>query len=497
MGYLSQVDASFLHMESDRTPMHVAGLLVFRLPANAPEMFLRTLYRSLLSAPVKLYPFNCRIKVGIFSGIAPYWLEDDAIDMEYHVRRAALPSPGGERELGQWVERVHSQPLDITRPLWEFHIVEGLSDDRFACYFKVHHSAIDGMGAMALLLRWLSDNPHHQPAVAPWALPVQRRRTQVNAELAPNEKSFFSRSLDAVKVQAAAAAELTRTLYHMNRVDENPEGGMQSALHTPKTPFNVHISPHRRVATQSLEMHRVKQIGESSNATVNDVVLTVVGTALRRYLKEQNALPLQPLVASVPIALSRPRGTPGNAVAGFVCPLETQFDDPVRRLEVITTITARTKKQLQSMSKAALRQFSAVGIAPMLISQVTGLGASIPPLFNLVVSNVVASRRPLYLNGALLEAMYPVSLLFDGYALNITMVGYADRLSMGFLGCRLANPSLQRLAVYTGEALDELEGAVSQRRPNTADSLMRKKMLTPSLCEQPPICDDKNVTVPV
>lgn len=464
MGYLSQVDASFLHMESDRTPMHVAGLLVFHLPADAPEKFLRTLYRSLLSAPVKLYPFNCHIKVGIFSGIAPYWLEDDAIDMEYHVRRAALPSPGGERELGQWVERVHSQPLDITRPLWEFHIIEGLSNNRFACYFKVHHSAIDGMGAMSLLLRWLSDSPHLQPAVAPWALPVLRRRKPVNAELAPTEKSFFSRSVDAVKVQATAAAELTRTLYHMNRAEENPEGGMQSALHTPKTSFNVHVSAHRRIATQSLPMHRIKHMGESCNATVNDVALSLVGSALRRYLNEQNALPPQPLVASIPIALSRPRGAPGNAVAGFVCPLETQLDDPLRRLEVITTITARTKKQLQSMSKTALRQFSVVGIAPMLISQVTGLGASIPPLFNLVVSNVVASRKPLYLNGALLEAMYPVSLLFDGYALNITMVGYADRLSMGFLGCRSANPSLQRLAVYTGEALEELENAVSRRR---------------------------------
>lgn len=440
--------------------MHVAGLLVFRLPEHAPETYIRQLYRDLLSAPVKLYPFNCKVRVGIFSGIAPYWDEDTNIDMEYHVRRAALPSPGGERELGQWVERVHSLPLDITRPLWEFHIVEGLAGNRFACYFKAHHSAIDGMGAMAVLLRWLSNDPMQQPNVAPWSMPPVRRRIAPDATLATREKNFFSRSLDTVKAQATAAAELSRTLYHMNRREENPEGGMQSALNTPKTPFNVHVSPHRRVATQTLPLHRFKQIGDIMGATVNDVALAVIGTSLRRYLSDQQALPNQPLVASIPIALNRPKGESGNAVAGFVCPLETHGDDPIQRLEIIRAITSRTKKQLQSLSRTALRQFSVMGIAPMLISQVTGLGASFPPFFNLVVSNVVASRKTLYLRGATLEAMYPVSLLFDGYALNITMVGYGNQLNMGFLGCREANPSLQKLAVYTGDALDTLETAV-------------------------------------
>ena len=181
--------------------------------------------------------------------------------------------------------------------------------------------------------------------------------------------------------------------------------------------------------------------------------------ALRRYLREMDALPGLPLVASFPIGLARTDGKPGNAVAGFVCPLATDEASPRRRLEVIKAVTTRTKHQLKDLSPAALDQLTLLGMSPLILGQMTGQLSRLPPFFNLVISNVVGSRDKLYFRGAELESIYPISVLFDGYALNATIVGYADSVCIGYTGCRKAVPHLQRLAVYTGEALDELERA--------------------------------------
>ena len=162
---------------------------------------------------------------------------------------------------------------------------------------------------------------------------------------------------------------------------------------------------------------------------------------------------------SVPMGLARPDGKSGNAVAGFVCPLGTHLDDPRERLAAVSRVSARAKRELSAMTPDALNQLALLGLSPLILGQMTGLLPKIPPFFNFVISNVVLSKQPLYLMGAELEAMYPVSFLFDGYALNITLVGYCDKVAVGFLGCREAVPSLQRLAVYTRDALGELEAA--------------------------------------
>jgi WS/DGAT/MGAT family acyltransferase len=181
--------------------------------------------------------------------------------------------------------------------------------------------------------------------------------------------------------------------------------------------------------------------------------------AIRRYLLELDALPELPLVASFPVGLARAEGAGGNAVAGFVCPLGTNEADPRRRVEIIKAVTTRTKAQLKNMSPAALDQLTLLGMSPLIVGQMTGQLSKLPPFFNLVISNVVASRDKLYFRGAELEALYPISVLFDGYALNATIVGYDDHISLGYTGCRNALPRLQRLAVYSGEALEELERA--------------------------------------
>jgi len=200
------------------------------------------------------------------------------------------------------------------------------------------------------------------------------------------------------------------------------------------------------------------------------VLLAICGGAIRRYLEEQNALPEKSLLASVPVALMRAPDQGGNAVAGFVVPVGTEMPTASDRVARINRVTTRSKDELMEMPPAALSQLALLGLAPFVLGQMTGTLPKIPPMFNFVISNVVLSKDSLYLMGAELEAMYPVSFLFDGYALNITLVGYKDRVAVGFLGCREAIPSLQRLAVYTQDALVELEKSVGVGGPAPATS---------------------------
>ena len=181
---------------------------------------------------------------------------------------------------------------------------------------------------------------------------------------------------------------------------------------------------------------------------------------MRRYLLESDALPDKSLIASVPVALKSNDPTRSNSVAGFVVPLATEIADPLKRLKRIQAVTGRTKEELQGLSSMALDMFAGIGFMPMVIGQATGLNARMPPLTNITISNVPGPRELRYLCGAELEAVYPVSLLFEGYAINLTLVSYADKYCLGYIGCREALPHLQRLAVYTGEALSELEAAV-------------------------------------
>lgn len=457
MKRLGPIDAAFIQLESARTPMNIGALLTFKLPVGAPRDYLRELFTTLRRQPVIAPPFNYRLANKPLSRLAPAWDTVDNLDIDYHLRHSALPWPGGERELGVLVARLHSNHLDLARPPWEMHLIEGLEHRRFAIYFKAHHSAWDGIGALGLVRTWLSPLQDSRDAIAPWALPPQ---AQDQAPEVAAMRSTLRRTLEAGRTQLRSAGELVRTLRKMSNRKENPEGGAYSALETPRTPFNVEITPQRRLATQLFALSRFKALSTATGATINDLCLALCAGSVRRYLLELGALPDKPLIASMPVGLSRPDGQAGNAVAGLVCPLPTVHGDLLRGLADIGTVTRRGKEQLRAMSQNALEQFTLLGLSPLILGQMTGLAAKAPPFFNFVVSNVVASKQRLYFNGAELEAMYPISVLFDGYALNVTIVGYADSLSVGFTGCRDALPSLQKLAVYTGEALAELEQSV-------------------------------------
>ncbi len=452
MKRMSPIDAAFLRMESKRTPMHVGSLMTFKLPKDAPRDFFTRLVGVMRSEPFMPDPFGSRLANTRSSKLMPAW-EPAELDMEYHIRHSALPRPGGERELGVLVARLHSHPMDLDRPLWEAHVIEGLKGRRFALYFKAHHCAIDGVGAMIMTKKWLKADPADLTPPGPMKLPerprpADRKRTEQIRQL-----------LGKVGTQARGAGELARKMIDLAQGDNSM---IRASLDTPRTLFNAQVSQQRRLGTQLLKLARFKAVSKKLGVTVNDVTLAVCGGAVRRYLKEVGELPRVSLTASVPIGLERDADAGGNAVAGFVCPLGTNIADPVRRVRRIHAATTRAKQDLLAMSRPALDNLALTGLAPLIAGQMTGTLARMPPMFNFVVSNVVLSKERLYVMGAELEAMYPMSFLFDGYALNVTVIGYAEDVAIGFIGCRDAIPHLQNLAVYAGDALTELEKAAQK-----------------------------------
>jgi WS/DGAT/MGAT family acyltransferase len=252
-----------------------------------------------------------------------------------------------------------------------------------------------------------------------------------------------------------------KALYNTQIRSDDDYGHITNSLQAPHSILNGHISRNRRFATQVYPLERLKAIGTKHGATVNDVALTIIGGGLRAFLDGLGELPEKPLVAFLPVNV-RPKGDVGggNSVGTILVTMGTDIADPVERLNAITTSTKASKAQLQTMSPNEVIAYSAALLAPsalQITSAMTGVTAPLPFTFNLCVSNVPGPRETLYLNGSRLEAAYPVSIPMHGMALNITLHGYADTLNFGFIGCRDALPHLQRLAVYTGEALDELE----------------------------------------
>ncbi len=449
MKRLSPIDASFLFMESTRTPMHVGSLLIFKMPKNAPSDYFQSLVATMRSEPFMPPPFDQKLADTRFSKIRPAWTKAD-LDMEYHVRHSALPKPGGERELGTLVQRLHSHPMDFDRPLWEAHLIEGLEGRRFAFYFKAHHCAIDGMGAMIMVRKWLKSDPDDM--TPPGAMMLVKSEAVQNKKMTALLKSAITKAATSAK----GLGELSRNLLEMRKGEDSM---IKASMNTPKSLFNVPVNQQRRLGTQLIKLERFKQLSKTLGVTVNDVTLAVVGGATRRYLLEQGALPKKSLMSSVPIGLERGEGEGGNAVAGFVCPLGTDIADPIARVKKINKATTRAKADLLKMSRPALDNLALSGLGPLIVGQMTGTLPKMAPMFNFVVSNVVLTKHKLYLMGAELEAMYPISFLFDGYALNVTVIGYGENVAIGFVGCRDAIPKLQSLAVYAGDAVTEMEEA--------------------------------------
>ncbi len=454
---LGVLDAMFLAIETRESMMHVGGLHVFSPPEDAPPSFLREVVEDFWSSDRIEPPWSLKLRSPEFlTHPRQAWVEDRDCDLDYHVRRSALPSPGDERELGILVSRLHSHQMDFHRPPWELHLIEGLSEGRFAMYFKVHHSLMDGYTGTRTLMRSLAGDPHDRDRTPFFAMPPEARRPRVE-EGAPSIAALF----EAVRDQMGATRDVGRALMNIVR---GRGKSLVRPFQAPKSILNRKISRNRRFATQHFSLERLKKVGRAGHGTLNDTILALSSASLRRLLVEQDALPADPLIAMVPVNI-RPKDDPGggNAVGAILVALATDVADPKARFAAIVESSRRAKDQLQGMSKNAILQYSALLLAPMSLQTITGTVGRLRPAFNLVISNVPGPTHPLFFRGARIEASYALSIPFHGYGLNITTFSYCDTLGFGFIGCRETVPHLQRLAVYSLEALEELERHLTPR----------------------------------
>lgn len=459
-------DSAWLFAESHRTPMHVGMLATFRRPADEPT-FVADLVARWRATPQFAPPFNYLFK----TFPVPSWveLETDQIDLDYHLRHSALPSPGSQRELGVLVSRLHSARMDRRYPLWECHVIEGLEEDRWSLYFKAHHSQVDGVGGVRLLRRSLSADPSTRDMLPPWA--VGTRGPDQSGTAPPEDRPAAAPEVGTppgplglaragVRGAAALADSLGRT-YAESVTGLGARDGRAVPFRAPKTIFNGRIHTPRRFATQAYPMDRVRRAAKAADASINDVFLAICSGALRRYLVEQDALPSEDLTANVPVSVRT--GTAagvGNAITFLYAHLRTDIADPVQRVAAIRSSTRLGKERLPDVGAPGMDAYTAVLMAPFIGQAVLGFGGRGRPAANLVVSNVPGPAEPRYLDGSEMEEIYPVSLLFNGQALNITAVSYADCFNIGYTGCRDSLPSLQRIAVYTGEELASLEAGL-------------------------------------
>lgn len=458
----------FLWGETPETKMHVASVMPFTPPADAGPTYLRDLVRGLREAPVES-PWNLKLSHPmVLAHPLQSWVEDEDFDIEYHVRRSALASPGDERELGILVSRLHSTQLDFRHPPWEMHIIEGLEGGRFATYIKVHHALVDGFTAVKILGRSLSRDPDDRdmPFFFSMKPPKRTRTPQPTKSLLDQITAPVTGAVKGVGAVAAMGTDVTKAVLKLE-TDRLRKDGVIDSISAPRTILNGRTGRNRRLATQQYEMARIRALSERSGGTLNDVVMAICGGGLRRFLAEQGELPHKPLVAFMPVNI-RNEGDEGggNMVGATLATMGTDIEDPIERLEAVIASTKRAKASMKGMGQLGALAWSGYMLAPQapqVLTSMVGLKNPLPVAFNVCLSNVPGPRETLYLKGSRLEAVYPMSIPIHGMALNITLESYADTLNFGFIGCRDAVPSLQNLAVYTGQALAELEEAYAAR----------------------------------
>ena len=420
---LNLLDLSFVLMETRQTPMHVAGLQVFTPPADAPRDYGKQVFEYLRSFPVTSAPFNYRLRGPNSGNLVPRFEVVEKVDLDYHLRHSALPLPGGERELGILVSRLHSNPMDMDRPLWEIHLIEGLYGGRFAMYCKLHHSLADGVSGVGMLNFSSDPNASRTPPI--WAA-ERPRKERKGPHVGP-----YGALRSALGQQAKSLPSLVQGLAGAAKAalgfKDDPD--FTSLTESPRTILNANITSQRRVATQATTLERMKAIGEAAGGSVNDVLLAACSGALRHYLAEIDRLPAKSLIASIPVALPRDTSVAGgNAISFANVRLASDIEDVRERFDAIRRSSAAGRAYLRQMTDAALIDYTVLISSPQMLTRMPGVGSRVPPMYNVIISNVPGPRGKLYFLGAEMEAYYPVSALAHGQALNITVLSYAGGL---------------------------------------------------------------------
>ncbi|MEI6802778.1 MAG: wax ester/triacylglycerol synthase family O-acyltransferase [Burkholderiales bacterium] len=459
MSKLSLLDLGFFIAESVASPKHVAGLLICKRPPKAPAGFVRSLYREFLTCTDVQPPFNRVIHFSLKA--MPHWRAAPSVDLNQHIFFHKLDKDANDREaLYALVARLHTPMLDRSRPLWEMHVIDGLSDGRFALYQKVHHAYADGV----TMARWTAENlatSADQLQLTPvWSQKLGGRSQQYTAftqalwrstwkEVAGNSRRFLGIGRLAAML-LLESVKLTKNAIALPFVS------------SAKTPLTGQVTPGRQFASASISMERVTDIRQRTRSTLNHVALTCLDGALRRYLEDQGVHLRRPITIQMPVNLRKEgEKSSGNKIGIIQVELSAPTDDPYIRLRNIGYSLRNVRTMVDSVAPEAIESYTIITGLVAQIAELLKLSDKMPPMGNTLVSNVPGPSEHLFIKGARMEEMHPISTLPPSNLLNITLFSYAGNLYFGLIATDEL-PNLQRLADYVGVAFTELEHAVRQ-----------------------------------
>lgn len=465
MQRLTGADATFLYMQSPSAHVEIAASIVVDTSELPTGEALLDHARAWLEPRLHLAPALRRRIVRVpFELDHPVWIEDPDFDLDYHLRHLALPEPGSMQQLGDQVGRLLSRPLDHSRPLWELYLVEGLEGDRGAIFLKTHHAAVDGVAAFNLitsLVDFSADAAPPPPPDEPW----QPDHVPSDLELVAGATANLVRQpVRGLKAMGRLASSARRA-----RSRHGSATAVLGQLGAPPTRFNDVIGPHRRVRFLDVDLATVKDLKNASGVKLNDVVLAIVGGALRRYLDRHGELPDEPLVAFVPVS-GRAEGGPGDNTEGnqtsmMHVELATDEPDPLARLGRIAEASRVAKERHADLGPSALvdlSEFSGPALASAALRVVDALRLAERTRLggNVVVSNIPGPPIPLFTAGAPISRIYPMGPVAQGSALNITLLSYLDTLGFSIVADRDLVPDLDDLVDDLRASFDELSTAL-------------------------------------
>lgn len=455
MTRLSLIDGGFLLTESHHSPKHVAALMILQLPKGKGVAWLRSMLDEMKQWP-PCFPFNQRLKAqpGPLYELEP----DPGFEMNYHVRHTVLPGPGNDRQLLDVVARMHANLLDRGRPLWEFHLIEGLSGRRFAFYIKIHHALADGITIGRWLENFSSPSPRNLGTPPIWA------HEEDSVEREDPGISYRQMLFDGVKLlgggvrTALGVAMLSAKILQRRLL----EGDSRVALlfSAPKTPINVSPGAARKISITSYPLETVKAIGKSQGASINDVIMTLCDVAVSRYFDLHDDTPDGPLVAYMPVNIrtSDDEGD-GNLVTLLQVKLASNHSDPLASLHEVRQSIISAREVYSGVSRDAVQYYALMVALVSLAEEMLGMHKLFRPVENLVISNVPGPRKKLYFRGAEEIGMYPISTLPPMTALNVTVCSYHGTMYFGLIAGRTAVPDLDILTSYLDEAFHDLAAA--------------------------------------
>ena len=453
---LSALDLAFLSLEKQTTPVNVASVAIMEIPEGYKGNYAKDLLNKLEQQPAGP-PFNMKLS-SKYVAARPSWVEDEHFDIHFHVRHSALPKPGSEDDLLELVSRLHSRLLDRERPLWEFHLIEGLEGNRLALYMKMHHAAIDGMGGVELMENCFSLTDDEE-VIAPWSGIVKAARTSERHN--PSLTETASRMIEQVSKGSQLVQDVSKMFVGQSlKAVGFKDDSAPAPFTAPKSMFNVPITTTRRFAVKSMSLSEIKEVGKRAGATVNDMVLAICSGALRHYMQDKGALPDKSLIATVPVSVRQLNRT-GNQITYVMANLATDEIDSLKRLARIGESTKHAKDEIEHVSPDAATSFAVLAQGATAVLNQLNITGFVPPPANVTISNVPGPRQPLYFGDAKLVGMYPLSVLIDGQSLNITVVSYCDTIGFGFMACRDILPDVNALADYVEEAFNSIKARLT------------------------------------